>query len=174
MCGTVKPTLYSCLYLGFEVSNDSLRHYYYWWPNNTVLMSERILIPGYGQVLAPAGWQPTYLSTVNSKLSTVNIKQNNKKGGGTEFHRAKIMSSNNRSNKRASSLSSKDYALDDDFEDDTKPPAKPSKKKAKTKKSDDNVEVSINTTPLPLDALLMVMEFLHPRDLLNTASTCKW
>ena len=77
--------------------------------------------------------------------------------------------SSNRSNKRSSS--SKDYAHDDDFED-TKPPAKSSKKKAKTKNSD--VEDSTNSTPLPLDALLVVMEFLHPRDLLNTASTCKW
>ena len=79
--------------------------------------------------------------------------------------------SSNRSNKRSSS--SKDYAHDDDFED-TKPPAKSSKKKAKTKKSNDDVEDRINSTPLPLDALLVVMEFLHPRDLLNTASTCKW
>ena len=78
--------------------------------------------------------------------------------------------SSNRPNKRSSS--SKDYAHDDDFED-TKPPAKSSKKKAKTKKSND-VKDSINSTPLPLDALLVVMEFLHPRDLLNTASTCKW
>ena len=79
--------------------------------------------------------------------------------------------SSNRSNKRSSS--SKDYAHDDDFEDTKLPPAKSSKKKAKTKKSND-VKDSINSTPLPLDALLVVMEFLHPRDLLNTASTCKW
>ena len=78
--------------------------------------------------------------------------------------------SSNRSNKRSSS--SKDYAHDDDFEDTKLPPAKSSKKKAKTKNSD--VEDSTNSTPLPLDALLVVMEFLHPRDLLNTASTCKW
>ena len=76
--------------------------------------------------------------------------------------------SSNRSNKRSSS--SKDYAHDDDFEDTKLPPAKSSKKK--TKNSD--VEDSTNSTPLPLDALLVVMEFLHPRDLLNTASTCKW
>jgi len=71
---------------------------------------------------------------------------------------------------------------DSDYED-SKPAAKPTKKKAATKKKaptetkrrKKNNEVVVNNgEPLPLDALVNVMEYLHPRDLLNTASTCKW
>ena len=78
------------------------------------------------------------------------------------------------SKKRAAVDSDSDY-------EDSKPAAKPSKKKAATKKMKappkrrkNNNQIVNNGEPLPLDALVNVMEYLHPRDLLNTASTCKW
>ena len=76
------------------------------------------------------------------------------------------------SKKRAAVDSDSDY-------EDSKPAAKPAKKKAATKKKatkrrKNNNQIVNNGEPLPLDALVNVMEYLHPRDLLNTASTCKW
>ena len=64
-----------------------------------------------------------------------------------------------------------------DFED-SKPPAKkaksssPKTKRPNKKKGNGDASVPSDMT-LPVDAFTLVMEFLHPRDLLNTASTCK-
>lgn len=54
--------------------------------------------------------------------------------------------------------------------DDSKPPAKKTKTSKKSKR--DDIPIPSDMT-LPVDAFSLVMEFLHPRDLLNTASTCK-
>ena len=56
--------------------------------------------------------------------------------------------------------------------DDSKPPAKKTKRSKKSKGSGDDIPIPTDMT-LPVDAFSLVMEFLHPRDLLNTASTCK-
>ncbi len=75
------------------------------------------------------------------------------------------------------SSSKHSYNNNDDIED-SKPPAKRTRrgrpKKAESEedsgdeKSDGKNANDNNATPLPIDALMVVMEFLHPRDLLNT------
>ena len=55
--------------------------------------------------------------------------------------------------------------------DNSKPPAKKTKRSKKSK--NDILPIPLLDMTLPVDAFSLVMEFLHPRDLLNTASTCK-
>ena len=58
---------------------------------------------------------------------------------------------------------------EDDNDDSMKPRAK---KKPRSKKSS-STSSTMATTSVPLDAFNIVMAFLHPRDLLHTAFTCK-
>lgn len=60
---------------------------------------------------------------------------------------------------------------EEDYDDSMKPRAK---KKPRSKKSSSSLSTTtMATTSVPLDAFNIVMAFLHPRDLLHTAFTCK-
>ena len=62
---------------------------------------------------------------------------------------------------------------DTDDEDDNDDSMKPRAKKKPRSKKSSSTSSTMATTSVPLDAFNIVMAFLHPRDLLHTAFTCK-